>query len=69
MDQVETVDHGTGIASCPACRHYIGALTCKAFPTGIPDGIVMGLDPHTTPHKGDHGVRFEPMPEGQRAQE
>ena len=53
------------------CRHYIGIskpdgteLTeipvCSAFPNGIPEGILIGENKHTSPFPGDKGIRFEP---------
>jgi len=59
----EHIVTGTGIASCPTCQHYRGALTCEAFPEGIPDEIVSGMNPHTSPVKGDHALRYAPKPE------
>ena len=52
---------------CLLCRHFDPApwlknldLRCKAFPNeGIPLEIWNGDNPHTEPHKGDHGVQFE----------
>jgi hypothetical protein len=38
-------------------------LTCDAFPRGIPDTVILGGDPHTGPLPGDHGIRFEPLPQ------
>ena len=32
---------------------------CKAFPTRIPDEIWNGDNTHTSPVKGDHGIRFK----------
>jgi hypothetical protein len=54
------------------CKHYTGiakidgtGLTevniCVAFPKGIPFEIAYGEHDHTTPYKGDNGIRFEPM--------
>ncbi len=52
---------------CMKCKHYEGALTCKAFPDGIPPAILRGEDDHTKPVAGDHGIRFEPTKEIQHA--
>ena len=48
--------------SCDNCAHYIGALTCTAFPEGIPEDILSGYFDHAEPHEGDNGIRFEPLP-------
>lgn len=29
------------------CNNYLTALTCEAYPTGIPDAILDGKDNHT----------------------
>lgn len=53
------------------CKHFIGVdqpdgteeterNICAAFPAGIPEEIVVGLNLHTTPYPGDHGIQFEP---------
>jgi hypothetical protein len=53
------------------CKHYRGvaqpdgteateADVCAAFPDGIPAEIALGLNMHTAPFPGDHGVRYEP---------
>jgi len=49
---------------CLECQHYnwqdSEKMSCKAFPKGIPDAIIMGEYDHKHPYKGDHGIRFEP---------
>lgn len=37
-------------------------LRCKAFPSGIPDAVLLGRNPHTEPIPGDGGFRFERDP-------
>lgn len=44
---------------CRQCIHYHGNLTCKAFPEGIPDVVIMDGNDHTKPIEGDHGILFE----------
>ncbi len=58
------------------CRHYQGIRNpsgaygdlvpcCVAFPDGIPAQISNGLNPHTEPVDGDHGVQFELLAPGE----
>ena len=45
---------------CNICRHRGGGTgTCDAYPTGIPHGILRGMDDHREPLPGDHGIQFE----------
>ena len=44
---------------CLGCRHIRRDYTCAAFPAGIPQLIVDGID-HTGPVPGDGGLRYEP---------
>jgi hypothetical protein len=53
---------------CSGCRHIRADYTCTAFPRGIPDEIVRGID-HTGPVKGDRGIRFEARPADEPAPE
>lgn len=48
---------------CAECEHHYGALTCYAFPDGIPEPILTGQFDHAEPFEGDHGIRFEPIRE------
>lgn len=58
---------------CARCAHLRGpigrigprgellaAMTCDAFPKGIPVPIATGEHDHTAPYPGDRGIRFEP---------
>jgi hypothetical protein len=54
----------TIIPQCFQCRHLDRgsvALTCRAFPSGIPGAILLGDADHREPWPGDHGIRFEPV--------
>lgn len=56
---------------CLFCRHFNRddeeAFSCRAYPQGIPEAIVISESDHRQPYRGDHGMRFEPVdPEGAR---
>lgn len=63
-------DHGilyTPMPKCSTCAHFIGAkgnhgMVCEAFAEGIPDGILSGRSPHTSPVEGDNGTQYTPVP-------
>ena len=44
---------------CISCKHYQGALTCTAFPEGIPFEILSGEHDHAEAYPGDGGIRYE----------
>jgi len=45
---------------CLACNNLNNNMTtCKAFPKGIPEKILVGKFDHTRPWRGDDGIRFE----------
>ncbi len=49
---------------CMSCKHYRPAniterQTCDAFPDGIPDQVLMGINEHKRPILGDHGLQYE----------
>jgi len=51
---------GKGI--CNKCKNvYDDGLTCRAFPGGIPEEILVGEFDHHKPYEGDRGIQFEPM--------
>lgn len=56
---------------CYSCAHYLGLryvddqysrqeFTCKAFPLGIPQEILVEGFDHRKPYLGDHGIRYQP---------
>jgi len=50
--------------NCLFCKHYnIIQHTCTAFPFGIPEIILKGLNNHKEPFPGDNGIQFEPIEE------
>ena len=57
---------------CAFCRHFVlslaedGRPTCRAFPYGIPDQILVGRADHRRPFPGDRGIRYEPSSEAVR---
>ena len=44
---------------CDWCKHRIDEKTCKAFPKGIPEDILMSRHDHRNPYPGDNGIMFE----------
>jgi len=45
---------------CNICENYTGALTCLAFPKGIPEDILQGDFDHSEKHpKQDNDIVFE----------
>lgn len=47
------------------CKRYDGQFVCSAYPDGIPNEIFTGLHDHAKPYKGDNGIQFEPIKEGE----
>ncbi len=51
---------------CVTCKHWhqdnTEAMTCDAFPNGIPMPIILNAADHRKPYPGDHGIRYEPLP-------
>jgi hypothetical protein len=47
---------------CIRCRHFVNdrRFTCRAFPGGIPDPILVMDHDHREPYPGDGGIRYEP---------
>jgi hypothetical protein len=59
-------------SQCDACIHFDwdappGVFRCAAFPNGIPIPIQANKHYHSTPYPGDHGIRFEQVRPGPRA--
>jgi hypothetical protein len=44
---------------CHQCKNWNEDLTCKAFPDGIPLGILTGTIDHTKAVDGDNDIQFE----------
>ena len=38
--------------------------TCKAYPDGIPDAILLSKHDHRKPYPGDNGIRYETIDKG-----
>lgn len=51
---------------CASCRHLREGdrLTCDAFLDGIPETILGNRVDHRQPVEGDHGIRYEPVADG-----
>jgi len=48
------------VSMCLVCKYYIKAQRCEAFPSRIPQAILIGRYDHRKPYKGDRGIRFRP---------
>ena len=48
---------------CGECKNLAkeGGLTCRAFPEGIPQRILLNDHDHRKPFKGDNGILFDPI--------
>jgi hypothetical protein len=50
---------------CRGCTRFHAdderALTCDAFPRGIPSSILLSAADHLVPYPGDGGLRFDPI--------
>lgn len=74
MGPVEVTPSATGRdRTAPIClfcmhlthtAHGAQSATCAAFPSGIPDAIWQNRVDHRASVKGDHGLRFDPLPGG-----
>ena len=53
-------------SQCIDCKHFKndGRFTCRAFPYGISDPLLLNEDDHREPYAGDDGIRFEPRERG-----
>jgi hypothetical protein len=47
------------ISMCLVCKYYRKAQRCDAFPSRIPQAILIGKYDHRKPHAGDHGIKFQ----------
>lgn len=50
---------------CNNCKHYrpeADGFTCSAFPDGIPEEILLGINDHSEPMQGQTGSHvYEPI--------
>lgn len=52
---------------CVRCQHFrvpplkTKPLTCRAFPDGIPEDIVLTFTSHVNPIDGDNGFQFKEL--------
>ncbi len=51
------------VGICNKCKNRkLGTDTCRAFPDGIPEEILMGEFMHILPYEGDNEIHYEPRP-------
>jgi hypothetical protein len=48
------------VSMCLVCKYYRKAQRCEAFPSKIPQAILIGRYDHRRSYRGDHGVTFQP---------
>jgi hypothetical protein len=63
----------TNTPQCDACIHLnreasYNPMRCDAFPDGIPVAIQSNKHDHSEPYPGDHGIRYEQIRPGPRAE-
>ena len=46
---------------CMFCTRYRNAMTCDAYPDGIPAEIISSEHDHRQPYEGDGGMVFDPF--------
>lgn len=51
----------TTVPLCESCRWLSKNLTCKAFPFGVPQQVLLNEVDHTQPIDGDGGIQYEPL--------
>lgn len=56
------LDNYSNTILCVQCSHkYESSATCKAYPKGIPEKILIGEVDHKKPYKGDSGIHYTPI--------
>jgi hypothetical protein len=63
----------TSTSQCDACIHLdreasYNPMRCAAFPDGIPVPIQSNKHDHSKPYPGDHGILYEQIRPGPRAE-
>lgn len=64
LDQDDKGDPPVEMPQCFACKNLLefeDKITCRAFPQGIPEEILLGKFDHSNAYDGDNGIRFEPL--------
>ena len=57
----------TVINSCRTCKWFLTSKSCHAFINNIPDKIWFGENDHKEKYRGDHGVQYEGITNGDKS--
>lgn len=47
------------LPACITCEYLQDGAICKAFPKGIPDEFLLGVNDHSKPYPGDNGIQYK----------
>ncbi len=59
VDRLAWKPGDVNVSQCVFCVHKLAGAICTAFPSKIPDVILLNRHDHHYPYPGDHGIRFQ----------